>query len=643
MMDNKMRAVIVATWIGVAIVLSSVTGWAQVAQVCHSPRISSDRLLGNFRQRVVEDYIITKPIEAKEDGGYKFFYHPFGEHILETTSTRAGAVVFRDVKKTLGPVFEDCCNCGDNENTAYQLKIYSKDQDPTRGEKFDKPILITQGFDVNYLLSDEQFTFAKFQMLLDSVFHEIDGQHLPGEIGLLRQLFDEGYDVALLLWKNPNIDIRNNALVILQALRWLEGHTEPREGTEPVIIGPSMGGLATRYALQLAGEVFPESIRCRLLIAFDSPNRGAEVPMSLQALLSFASGDKHKAHVQFMNLRSMAARQMLLSSVQGGRSPINHTITAYEDSSTVHGHFMNEINDPVFRAQIKNITHSFAGRVAPIHTAAIINGSGMGLDLGLPADFTYASVGGLVQLRLDTPTPDRLTRVFEGIVPFRRVRYNFQEPAFMENTPGGLRSTYLETRNALRWNRFDHRFVNHSFIPSLSGAGLLDVDINNDRSWFANIDGTVKGMFDEARTPIQNQNHVAVTSENKEWFLELISTRGPQQKPKPVVPIVENVCRNEDRSHTATFGYNNPNAFEVTIPVGENNRFAGPGIQENMKQPETFLPRQHRAVGIRFGFKTGRGAPEWTLDGTTASAFFPPPLTVEPCPFSLTPVTPGGG
>src|SRR5262245_39398833 len=36
--------------------------------------------------------------------------------------------------------FENCNSCG-NESAGYQLKIYSKDQDPTKGKKFDKPIL----------------------------------------------------------------------------------------------------------------------------------------------------------------------------------------------------------------------------------------------------------------------------------------------------------------------------------------------------------------------------------------------------------------------------------------------------------------------------------------------------------------------
>lgn len=130
-------------FMGIALLLSSITGWAQVAPVCHSPKIS-DRVLSNWRSRVVEDDVITKEIEAREEGGYKFFYHPFGERIIETTTTR-GLDSSRHVMRIPGPVFEDCCNCGDNENTSYQLKIYSKDQDPTT-QKFDKPILVTQGF-----------------------------------------------------------------------------------------------------------------------------------------------------------------------------------------------------------------------------------------------------------------------------------------------------------------------------------------------------------------------------------------------------------------------------------------------------------------------------------------------------------------
>ena len=72
----------------------------------------------------------------------------------------------------------------------------------------------------------------------------------------------------------------------------------------------------TRYALQAAGSDPTNGIRARLFIAFDSPNRGAEVPMSIQALASYLRDLEAEQRQTFKNLTSVAARQMLLSSVR---------------------------------------------------------------------------------------------------------------------------------------------------------------------------------------------------------------------------------------------------------------------------------------------------------------------------------------
>jgi hypothetical protein len=669
----------------------------------NNPHIAFPRVLKNS----VREEVITA--DVKKDPGrtdFDVYMHPVGEIRITTTTFTAPAgytiatappgTVQTTVEHTTIPdvfLFEGCSTCG-NEDAAYQLKIYSK-RDPTRGEKFYKPILVTQGFDAAYRIPGAQFNFDEFHNILNSVFHKDDtSKELtckppperspecdPQEVGLLRTLYEEGYDIALLLWKNPLIDIPTNAEVTLQALRWLENHTATGAGTEPVVIGPSMGGLVTRYALQKAGGNFPASgIRARLFIAFDSPNRGAEVPMSIQALASYFSDLDASRYQTFLNLTSTAARQLLLSSVIDRETgDVSQFISDYEDpndpgnpTAREHGEFMRAINEPTFRANIKDIRHINGVNQKPIYTAAIINGSGEGIDLGYFSQFahelTYASQSGVkLDLELATanpavPLPAR--PVFEGdIVPHNplgltcliggikgencidkdQLTYFLREPAFVENAPGGLRDTYRKTIKAVQdsgfpWGFVDQRFTtvgskgNHAFIPSLSGAGLLNRDINNNRSWFTRTGTrgicTISGecMFDEYRAPEKNQRHVAVTQENKQWFLELIRTYGPQGA--PLQPIAGRACVLEDQLGVgrlrASFGYNNPNSFSVTIPVGQNNKFAGPGISENEGQPNTFLPGPHNAV-FSVTFRE-IAFPTWTLDGSDVRPAAPDPL-----------------
>jgi hypothetical protein len=166
---------------------------------------------------------------------------------------------------------------------------------------------------------------------------------------------------------------------------------------------------------------------------------------------------------------------------------------------------------------------------------------------------------------------------------------------------------------------------------------MLDGAVSEPDFWQRGLDSRdlKLSMFDDVRAPLENQGHVAVTSENKAWLRSLIRTHGPQVEPKRVEPFVARVCRNADESLLATFGYRNPNAFEVAIPLGDRNRFHGIGIDEDMGQPQVFVPGEQRsALNVRFGGRfTGREAPTWTLDGTSIEASIP--AMVEPCPIVI--------
>lgn len=629
-----MKPVQVALWVSIAFLLGGQT--KGVAEVCHSAlRFVKGTSI------VTINYQITNPdVERAPNPFYvpnfDIYYHPFGEATAETRTVGSPVEVTRE----LGPVWEDSCGIGDDENAGYQLMIFSK-QDP-RTELFDKPILVTQGFDAGYR-TDDQFDFDKFTLTLNRVFEndDTDLTKLARETSLLKQLYDEGYDIALLLWKNPTTFIQVNATVTLQALRWLQTHTDTtREGTEPVIIGPSMGGLVTRFALQFVGRfLHPPDIRVRLFIALDSPNLGAEIPMSIQALVSYFRDRGYDQERTFKNLTSVAARQLLLSSVldkETGKA--FQEVANYEaancqegDDRTCHGKFVREINDSGFRGQIKNIVHSFAGSQEPIYTAAIINGSGNGIDLQLPEGATYLHMSHTtLGVELRTAGANQRVRVTHADRATKDgLDYDFRELAFIEDTPGGLRDTYLVIRKSLNnrgysWNKFlNDNVVNHSFVPSFSGVGLLDRAVNEETSWFAAVG--IAGactvgptcMFDEFHAPVSNQVHVTVTRENKQWFLDLIHRKGPQGPRQPVQPIWEAegfVCVLDRPPYPVrgSFGYDNPNAFNVTIPIGANNHFVG--RDPSRGQPELFLPGRHYGV-IRF---SSSEPDAWHLDGTTA-------------------------
>ena len=82
-----------------------------------------------------------------------------------------------------------------------------------------------------------------------------------------------------------------------------------------------------------------------------------------------------------------------------------------------------------------------------------------------------------------------------------------------------------------------------------------------------------------------------------------------------VSPVLECVTDNGSGNYTAIFGYNNPNAYEINIPVGIDNKFSPDPI--NRGQPEYFHPgRTYRAISL--GFTSGNNI-VWSLDGNTAT------------------------
>jgi hypothetical protein len=92
-------------------------------------------------------------------------------------------------------------------------------------------------------------------------------------------------------------------------------------------------------------------------------------------------------------------------------------------------------------------------------------------------------------------------------------------------------------------------------------------------------------------------------------------TPTPAPTQSPISPIVECVSDSGGGKFTAQFGYSNPNATTITIPLGDNNKLipTPPGA----KPTSTFLPGRQRNV---FSVASGGGNIVWALNGKTATA-----------------------
>jgi len=143
-------------------------------------------------------------------------------------------------------------------------------------------------------------------------------------------LRDHGYDIWVIDWKESTRSMKDNGNSLVEFIDWLKGYYQGPDMEPFVMIGESMGGVIARYALctmeQNPSSNYPQnSHNIRTLITIDSPNLGANIPLSLQFLYdNVVKSFKDKAYmiagmVDFYNLVTMSNQGNLnISAVNNG-------------------------------------------------------------------------------------------------------------------------------------------------------------------------------------------------------------------------------------------------------------------------------------------------------------------------------------
>lgn len=136
---------------------------------------------------------------------------------------------------------------------------------------FDNPLIVSEGFDPWGLYDASNDTtfhhdYSGFTDIEKIVDHSKNNQY-P---------FFDNYNVFYVDWYNPDADIRANAAVLKEVIKWVNSNKQ--SGNPNIVMGQSMGGLIARYAL-CDMERRGESHQTDLFISHDVPYRGANVPI----------------------------------------------------------------------------------------------------------------------------------------------------------------------------------------------------------------------------------------------------------------------------------------------------------------------------------------------------------------------------
>ncbi|SHN64795.1 Putative serine esterase [Flavobacterium fryxellicola] len=292
--------------------------------------------------------------------------------------------------------------------------------------------------------------------------------NFPTYVNNLGQTIDGGAD-----------DIFRNGRTVASFLQKINLDIKANGSTEKlVLVGPSMGGQITRYALANMEKKQQETglekwnHNTRIYLSMDSPHQGATIPLATQGDLYFLGElmGQNEAKDKYRNvINSKAARQMLLTNV-GSFSPglINTEHSTYKQELLSNG-IIGSGGYPVLNG---------------IRKLAIANGSMSGFQNVNPSTKFYEVVA-LAKLRTVLTLGIRIAKI-----PAFRIN-NW----FMDNT--GSTSTLLQ---------------------NYTRTGNIDYNLNHTNTlWQGSLDAVPGGSFNAAND-LKNEVYNSLKSYNALTF-----------------------------------------------------------------------------------------------------------------------------
>ena len=352
------------------------------------------------------------------------------------------------------------------------------------------PIVVPEGFDLdNTMFWDELYDLFNREELLETIRAA-------------------GFDVVILNFTDATTYIQRNSFVLVELIDQIRAAIDP--GTDIALAGPSMGGLIARYALAYR-ETNGYEMNERVFVSFDAPQTGANIPLGVQYWIAFFADESADAAAFLEALDSPASRQMLL---------MHHTDPPETDPSP----------DPL-RADLLADLAAIGDYPTMVRKTAVANGSGFRHDQGYPAgaqiiEWEYRSF--LIDITGNCwAVPDMTSGViFHGLIdpiffPADEQIVTVSGTRPWDNAPGGWRDSMADMDEVeAPYGDIVALHPNHCFIPSISALALDTEDPFHDIA--GDPDLLSLTPFDAVYFPATNEEHVAITPENKQWILDEI-------------------------------------------------------------------------------------------------------------------------
>jgi hypothetical protein len=435
------------------------------------------------------------------------------------------------------------------------------------------PVVVIEGFDI-----EDNYDWEELYELLN-------------EQELLETLRGYGFDAVVLNFTAATDYLQRNAFVVVELIQEINALIPPPANL--ALVGASMGGLLSRYALAyMEGEGIEDNIR--VFISFDAPQSGANIPLGLQYWLDFFSGLSEQASFLLSRLDTPGARQMLVYHHTDPPGPTGEA-------------------DPLRAAFLADLA-SVGSYPASVRKVAVANGSGNAMDQGYAAgtqviEYEYSSL--LVDIIGNVwAVPAGASQViFDGLIDFillpaDEMTVTVSGTLPYDSAPGGYRASMAQMDTTeTGYGDIVALHDNHCFIPTISALDLDVSDLFYDIAGDPNLHTLTP--FDAVYFPAQNEEHVAVTPQNKALFLaEILSGAVAVADVSPAgggLALQQN-SPNPFRASTA-IRYRNAGPGELTLRIYD---VSGRAVRTLVAGPSA--PGWHRAqwdgrddAGVRVG------------------------------------------
>ena len=197
----------------------------------------------------------------------------------------------------------------------------------------DKPIVVVEGFDP----TNESFPSYFVGELASKYVDEAQ------TISALQLLASQGFDVFFYNFEDAGRSVREHAMGLLGALQAIAEADGGSAKAPTRVLGISMGGVVSRYALAWAEERGEEH-GCDMFLSADAPQQGAWMSTNLQDFLKSVSQNFNSPSVQELvfRLTQKAALQLLSYNVFDEETPTSAELI---DGTEQYEGLFRELND----------------------------------------------------------------------------------------------------------------------------------------------------------------------------------------------------------------------------------------------------------------------------------------------------------